>query len=212
MSRRQSLSYEDFGERVRQHLHLLQITHLDISPYLLSFVHRSALNEKHFGFSESNERLEFLGDAVLELVVTAHLFRSMPTKQEGELTDLRSALVRGNHLATIAESLGLGSCIMLSKGEDLSGGAKNPYILANVFEAFIGAIYIDLGYDAAQHFIEQHVLPTLPEILEKSLHIDRKSAFQEKVQSLFSLTPTYVVLEEHGLDHQKTYTIGAMIG
>lgn len=179
---------------------------------MLAFVHRSVLNERLTNFTESNERLEFLGDAVLELSVTEMLFRRYPDEDEGKMTDLRSAMVRGKHLATISVKLGLPEFILLSRGEALAGGMNNPYILANTFEAFLGAIYLDLGFDIAQKFIHEHITPSLDEILEKSLHVDPKSFLQEFTQAKFLITPSYEVLGENGLDHSKVYEVVVKVG
>lgn len=189
----------------------LGIPYKQIEPYLQSFVHRSVLNERLTQFSASNERLEFLGDAVLELSITEMLFLRYPEKDEGKMTDLRSAIVRGKHLATISTKLGLPNFILLSRGEALAGGMNNPYILANTFEAFLGAIYLDLGFEVAQGFIHEHVTPTLDEILEKRLYVDPKSYLQEFTQAKWLITPTYEVLNESGLDHNKIYEVAVKV-
>jgi ribonuclease-3 len=177
--------------------------------YVLAFVHRSCLNE--FDFPESNERLEFLGDAVLELVATEFLFAEFPEKSEGELTDLRSALVRGKNLAETALRLDFGPLILLSHGESLAGGGENPYILANTFEAFLGALYLDLGYDAAKAFVAEHVLSGTETILADSLHVDPKSRLQEVSQAVFGVPPEYELVAEMGADHDKTYSVAVKI-
>src|SRR3989338_369976 len=159
------------------------------------FVHKSYLNEAHNGPRESNERLEFLGDAVLELVVTEFLFKNYPN-DEGELTNWRSALVKGSHLAHIAKELNLGEYLFLSHGEEKSGGRTKNYILANTFEALLGAIYLDKGYEVAHKFINDFVLIYLENILEKGLHIDPKSKFQEMAQDKEGVTPVYRLVEE----------------
>lgn len=174
------------------------------------FIHKSYLNETTDKSLRSNERLEFLGDAVLELVVTEFLFKNYPN-DEGELTNWRSALVKGAHLAKIAKQLELGQYLMLSHGEENSGGRKKNYILANTFEALIGAIYIEHGYDVAHTFIDKFVLVYLEEILEKGLHVDPKSKFQELAQSRENVTPAYRVIEESGPDHEKIFTMGAYL-
>lgn len=175
-------------------------------------VHRSYLNEHPDFPTGHNERLEFLGDAVLELVVTEYLFNTYDNP-EGELTNWRAALVNGDNLADIGVSLGIEPYMYLSKGEEKDSGSKaRRYILANAMEAIIGAIYLDFGWDKAKIFIEKFVLSTLPLILEQKLYIDPKSRFQEAAQSRLSMTPNYKVLEETGPDHNKKFRIGVYIG
>ncbi len=174
------------------------------------FVHRSYLNENSSFDLEHNERLEFLGDAVLELVVTEYLYKNY-TNPEGELTNWRSALVRGVMIAEIAASLNLGDYLMLSRGEQKSGGKARQLILANTFEAFVGALYLDKGYDAAQEFINKYLIIRLPDILENKLYMDPKSRLQELSQELSGLTPSYKVLSEEGPDHAKNFTVGVFI-
>jgi ribonuclease-3 len=175
------------------------------------FVHRSYLNE-HRGFDLGhNERLEFLGDAVLELVVTEHLYKNYPNP-EGELTNWRSALVKGETLAIVATELEFSEHLMLSYGEAKSGGKGKNLILANAFEALIGALYLDQGYDACQDFINRHILVRLEAILEHRLFIDPKSRLQEYTQEKFSITPSYIVLSEEGPDHAKNFTVGVNVG
>jgi len=177
----------------------------------LAFVHRSFVNENR-EFSESNERLEFLGDAVLELITTEFLFAEFPEKPEGELTALRSALVKGETLAEISHELKFGQHLKLSKGEAKSGGAEKPYLLANVFEAVLGAVYLDGGYEKAKEIVHQFLLPKLPTIIEQNLQIDAKSEFQELAQEKLAITPEYKVLSESGPDHDKIFEMGAYAG
>lgn len=177
----------------------------------LAFIHKSYVNEQK-GLKEHNERLEFLGDAVLELVTTEYLFKYYPLKQEGELTNWRSALVKGNHLAEVSRELNLGKYLNLSRGEEHSGGREKPHILANVLEALIGAIFIDRGYRVARKFIDDYILTKLDVIIEKGLHIDGKSLFQEMAQGKVNTTPHYILLSETGPDHNKVFTMGAYIG
>ncbi len=176
-----------------------------------AFVHRSYLNEHKSSKLESNERLEFLGDAVLELVVTEYLYLNYPNP-EGELTNWRSALVKGETLAKIASGLDLGEYLFLSKGEENSGGREKDYLLANTFESLIGVIYLELGYEKAKYFIDKFLLVHLKSILEKGEHIDAKSKFQEMAQDKAGVTPTYEVLHDEGPDHDKTFTMGAYVG
>jgi len=176
-----------------------------------SVVHRSYLNE-HKSFNiEHNERLEFLGDAVLELVVTDYLYNHYPNP-EGELTNWRAALVNAKILADISRSLEIEEFLNMSKGEakDVNPKARN-YILANAIEAIIGAIYLDQGFEAARKFITNNVLDKLPNILENNLYLDPKSRFQERSQELYSVTPSYKVLKETGPDHNKFFRIGVYI-
>jgi len=177
-----------------------------------AFVHKSYVNEHRNIKSEHNERLEFLGDAVLELVVTDYLYRTYPEKGEGVLTNWRSALVKGRHLAEIAQRLDLGYYLYLSRGEERSGGRKKNYILANTLEALIGAMYMDRGYEIAHAFIDEFIIKELGLILEQGLHIDSKSRFQEICQELLGLTPEYRLIKEEGPDHSKIFTMGAYIG
>lgn len=174
------------------------------------FIHRSYVNEHKEEDLESNERLEFLGDAVLELVTTEYLYRNF-SQPEGELTNWRSALVKGPTLAEIAQELNLGSFLMLSKGEEKSGGREKDYLLANTVEALIGYIYLKGGYTKAQLFIHKFILVRLQTILEGNLHIDSKSYFQETAQEVLSITPTYKVLGEEGPDHKKMFTMGVYL-
>lgn len=175
-----------------------------------AFIHRSYVNE-HKGKVKHNERLEFLGDAVLELAATKHLFEKYPNQDEGKMTSFRSALVKGNHLAEIAIELSLGQYLFLSHGEENSGGREKKYILANVLEALIGAIYLEYGYSRAEKFIAKFILGRLDEIIKNDLHIDAKSLFQEICQEVREFTPYYKVLEEVGPDHDKKFTMGAYI-
>jgi len=198
-----------FEEKVEALLVSLEIPYRNVSNYLIAFYHRSVLNE--LSLPQSNERVEFLGDAVLELIATDYLFAAFPNHNEGQLTDLRSALVRGRNLADIALRLGLQDVILLSKGEYQAGGNQNPYILANTFESLLGVIYLDLGFEAAQKFVHDHVISTLSNIFEEELHIDPKSNLQEIIQAKYFVTPHYELLGETGADHDKTYTVGAYL-
>ncbi len=206
---RTSLRYdrEVFESKVESLLTSLQIQPNDASLYTLACIHRSVLNEAHIGYIESNERLEFLGDAVLELSVTRALFLAFPEKPEGELTDIRSALVRGRNLAEIARSLQFADAIQLSRGESLAWGQDNGYILANTLEAIIWALYIDQGFDVADAFIQKHIFSTLDHILAKGLFVDPKSHLQEVTQAFWGITPIYTVVREEGSDHNKLYVI-----
>ena len=177
-----------------------------------SMVHRSYLNENP-GFNlPHNERLEFLGDAVLELVVTEYLYQHYPNP-EGELTNWRAALVNAVMLSSIAKDLGLEDYLYLSRGEAKDVGTKaRQYILANAIEAVIGAIYLDRGMSAAAEFISREVLVKLPGVLESKLYLDPKSRFQELAQDKAGTTPHYLVLDEHGPDHAKVFRVGLYVG
>ncbi len=190
----------------------LNLEFKDLELLDLAFVHKSYLNE-HRRLKEShNERLEFLGDAVLELAVTEYLYKKYPDQEEGVLTNWRTALVQGKHLATIAEELDLGIYLYLSKGEERSGGRQKGYLLANTLEALIGAYYLDRGYRQTMKFIGHFILSRLDEILAKGEHIDAKSRFQELAQEKLGITPEYRFLSESGPDHQKVFTMGLFLG
>lgn len=186
-------------------------TFRDRSLLLQALTHRSYLNE-HADFPYGhNERLEFLGDAVLELIVTEHLYRTFQNP-EGDLTNWRAALVNAKTLAGIARDLQFEAFLLLSKGESRDKDTKaRMYILANAIEAIIGAIYLDGGTPASETFIQRHILSELPKILELELYVDAKSKFQETAQEVQGVTPTYKVLEEKGPDHQKEFTVGVFL-
>lgn len=175
------------------------------------FVHRSYLNEHRSFQLGHNERLEFLGDAVLELVVTEHLYKNYPNP-EGELTNWRSALVKGETLAQVAIEFEFSELMLLSYGEEKSGGKNKSLLLANAFEALIGAMYLDQGYETCRIFLEKAILSRLPRILEERLFIDPKSRLQEYTQEHFSVTPTYQLLEEEGPDHAKQFLVAVCVG
>ncbi|MBI3631900.1 MAG: ribonuclease III [Candidatus Vogelbacteria bacterium] len=174
-----------------------------------AFVHRSYINEnKNFKLTH-NERLEFLGDAVLELVVTEHLFKKYPDKSEGNLTSYRSALVNAITLSKVAAELEMGEYLLLSKGEAKDSGRARQYILANTFEAFVGALYLDQGYEESKKFIVQNLLDKEEnEIVSKNLWRDSKSLLQEKAQEYINITPAYKLLSDVGPDHNKIFTVG----
>ena len=178
---------------------------------LQALTHRSYINENSKWHLDHNERLEFLGDAVLELVVTEYLYNNYPNP-EGEMTNWRAALVNANMLAKIAGEFGLNDFVLLSRGEAKDTGRARQYILANAIESLIGAIYLDQGYDAADKFIKRFVIKELSNIIEKKLFRDSKSWFQEKAQEKVGITPTYEVLEEWGPDHARNFKIGVYLG
>lgn len=177
-----------------------------------AFCHRSYLNENPDFYLENNERLEFLGDAVLELVITEYLYQKYPKKPEGELTNWRAALVNAKMLAQIAQDLDFNDFLLLSHGESRELGKARQYILANTFEALIGSIYLDQGYRVSRDFIKKNLAIKLPEIIEKGLFRDAKSSFQEEAQERTGITPVYEVLEDWGPDHAKHFIIGVFLG
>ncbi|MCD4705275.1 ribonuclease III [bacterium] len=177
-----------------------------------AFVHRSYLNENPKFKLNHNERLEFLGDAVLELVTTDLLFYKFPDKPEGDLTNIRASLVNSASLARTANNLEIDEFLYLSHGESKDKDSKaRRYILANCIEAIIGAIYLDLGYNYAKKFIEEYIMDMLDEVIEKKLYMDPKTKFQEKSQENYNITPKYKLLEESGPDHKKTFIIGLYV-
>ncbi|HSX00617.1 MAG TPA: ribonuclease III [Candidatus Saccharimonas sp.] len=176
-----------------------------------AFIHRSYLNEHPKLGLEHNERLEFLGDAVLELVVTDFLYRNYPNP-EGDLTNWRSALVKTESLAAVAEKLAIAEFFKLSRCEAKGNARSRALISANAVEAIIGALYLDQGYDQAKTFITEHIVSRLADILEAGSWQDPKSRFQELAQDQFGLTPNYRVLEEAGPDHDKVFTVGVYVG
>lgn len=183
----------------------------DINFLETALTHRSFLNENPDTKLPHNERLEFLGDAVLELVVTEHLYKTynMP---EGDLTNLRAAIVRGEMLSKIAHKWELDNFLRLSKGERRDVGKARQYILANAVEAVIGAIYLDQGYDAASKLVTRDVISQLPDVIQKGLHVDSKSHFQELSQDKYRETPVYKIVSETGPDHAKEFLVGAYLG
>lgn len=191
---------------------LIHVTFVNQDVLKQALVHRSYLNENPDFALDHNERLEFLGDAVLELAVTEYLFRTYPNP-EGELTNWRAALVNAKMLAKLAKQIQIEGLLYLSRGEAKDANSKaRDYILANAFEALIGAIYLDQGWAVAEKFVQEFVLPQLPEILDKKLYLDPKSAFQEAAQEKTGITPRYDVQEESGPDHNKKFVIGVYVG
>jgi ribonuclease-3 len=173
-----------------------------------AFTHRSYLNEHRGEVSTHNERLEFLGDAVLELVVTRFLYERFPDKPEGDLTAYRAALVNAVTLSEVASKIGMNDYLLLSKGEAKDTGRARGILLANAIEALIGAIYLDQGYETSKQFIEKHLFPKIDEIIQKKLWRDPKSTLQEKVQEAEGATPHYAVIRETGPDHDKQFIVG----
>lgn len=183
------------------------------NPDLLqqAVTHRSYLNEHRNYRLDNNERLEFLGDAVLELVITEYLYKNYPNP-EGDLTSWRSALVNGETLAKIARKLGTDKYLQMSKGEAKDKGRARQYLLANALEAIIGAIYLDRGYKEAQNFILKNIVVDLENVLKEGLYMDSKSLFQEKAQDIEKVTPSYKVIKEWGPDHDKHFIVGVYLG
>ena len=176
-----------------------------------AFTHRSYINENRSSGLEHNERLEFLGDAVLELVITDYLYGRLNDSTEGEMTALRSALVNADTCARVAQSLGANDFLLLSKGESKDNGRARQYILANTLEAIIGAIYMDQGYEVAKKFILEHIAPLMEEIVARGKWIDAKSLFQEKAQEFVGHTPVYKTVKETGPDHDKHFTVAVSV-
>ncbi|MCD5384688.1 MAG: ribonuclease III [Candidatus Pacebacteria bacterium] len=185
------------------------VTFKDKDLLQLAFTHRSFVNENR-QFNAHNERLEFLGDAVLELVVTEYLFEQFPDKAEGELTAVRAALVNTQSISKAAKELDMNDYLLLSKGEEKDTGRARQYILANTFEAFIGALHLDQGYAAAQKFIANALFSKVQAIVDDKLWQDAKSKLQEEAQEHMSITPNYQIISEGGPDHNKVFTIAVM--
>ncbi len=191
-----------------------KIGHVFKDKHLLeqAFTHRSYLNENRDAVREHNERLEFLGDAVLELVVTEFLFAKYPDKPEGDLTAYRAALVNTQSISDAATKLGMNDFLLLSRGEARDTGRARQIILANAFEALIGALYLDQGYLAAKDFIAKQLFHKADDVVAKRLWQDAKSRFQELSQEQNGITPSYQLLDQSGPDHDKRFVIGAYIG
>ncbi len=188
----------------------LSFKNLDLLVEALT--HRSYLNEHREYAGSHNERLEFLGDAVLELAVTNFLFKKFPAKPEGELTAYRAALVNTVSLAESSQALGVNDFLLLSKGESKDTGRARDVILADAFEAIIGAAYLDQGYDAAEAFIARNLYTKIDDVIAKRSYQDAKSRFQELAQEKRGTTPSYETLSEVGPDHDKRFTVGVFIG
>ena len=174
-----------------------------------ALIHRSYLNES--SETESNERLEFLGDSILSFVVSNHLFAMHPDFDEGKLTNLRSLLVNTKNLAEVSKNLGLGRELFLSKGEEESGGRDNQSLLADALEALIGALYLDQGIREVEKFLKEILLPKADEFIEKDLLKDPKSLLQENIQASKQGALTYDVIKEEGPAHAKTFTVGVFV-
>lgn len=183
------------------------------NPILIkqAFVHRSYLNEIKI-LKQSNERLEFLGDSILSLLVSDYLYKQYPDFTEGELTNLRSSIVKTTTLARVAKDLDLGEYLLLSRGEEDSGGRNNTSILADTFEALLGSVFLDQGLVPAHKIVNDVLFPLLPKILADKLYKDAKSIFQELIQEETKISPVYKVLGEKGPDHAKEFTVGVYVG
>jgi ribonuclease-3 len=196
-------NFEEFTQKIN-----VKFNNIELLKTALT--HRSYLNE-HKNIKEHNERLEFLGDAVLELVVTEHLYQNFDNP-EGDLTNWRSALVKTETISNISKDLNVEDYILMSKGETKSFGRSRQLILANAFEAIVGAIFLDQGLTQARKFIDKNLIVKLDQILKEKSYVDSKSLFQEMVQDEEGVTPTYEVIDETGPDHDKTFTIGVFAG
>jgi ribonuclease-3 len=183
-----------------------------LDPSKIAFIHRSYLNEHSETGLESNERLEFLGDAVLQFLSSEYLYNKYPKKPEGELTAIRSSLVCTTSLAEESKKLNYGEKLKLSVGEEDTGGREKDYILANTFEAVLGAMYLEQGIETCRKFLERGLLTKTKTIIDQKLYIDFKSHFQEIAQAKFYTTPTYKILREWGLDHEKKFQVGVYVG
>jgi len=191
--------------------HNLSLTFKNPALLRQAFTHRSYINEHRGEELEHNERLEFLGDAVLELISTHFLYEKFPDKTEGELTAYRAALVNAVTCAEVANDIKMNDFLLLSRGEAKDEGRARDVLLANAFEALIGAIYIDQGYDAAKDFITSYLLVKIDEIVKKKLWRDSKSTLQEKAQDAEGSTPFYSVIRETGPDHDKEFVVGVYV-
>ncbi len=187
----------------------IQFNELDLLRQ--AFTHRSYLNEHRGEVKGHNERLEFLGDAVLELIATHFLYEKFPAQTEGDLTAYRAALVNAVTCAEVAQDLGMNDYLLLSRGEAKDTGRARGILMANAFEALVGAIYLDQGYDAARGFIDTYLFPKIDNIIQKKLWLDAKSSLQEKIQDVDGVTPNYAVLKEWGPDHDKHFVVGVHV-
>jgi len=194
---------KNLAEKIR-----VKFNNLDLLQEALT--HRSYLNENRGYKLNHNERLEFLGDAVLELAVTDYLYKNYPNP-EGDLTSWRAALVNGEMLAKVADSLGVGEYLLMSKGETKDTGRARQYLLANAMEAIIGAIYLDQGYGAAEKFILKNIVVNLDKVLKEKSYMDSKSYFQEMAQEHEKITPSYKLIKEWGPDHNKHFIVGVYL-
>ena len=184
----------------------------DENLFKTAFTHRSYLNEHHEYTNPSNERLEFLGDAVLQLLSSEFLYKTYTEAPEGDLTNYRSSVVCTSSLAREAKRMGYGSLLLLSNGEEATGGRDREYILANTFEAVLGALYLDRGLEKCRQFLEKELFFKISDIVTGNVYRDAKSQFQEMAQDKFGVTPVYQVIDSWGPDHEKTFKMGVFIG
>ncbi len=198
------------SEDLRKVLKRFGISPTSHSLYQTAFIHRSYLNESKEA-KESNERLEFLGDSVLSFIVSTRLFKTRVSDTEGELTNLRAYIVKTESLAKASRNLGLGTFLKLSRGEESSGGRENTQLLANTYEALLGAIFLDQGIEKAISFVSDSLLPVFTDEIEKGAPRDPKSELQEIVQSRFQTSPRYKILSTSGPDHAKRFTVGVFL-
>ena len=207
VTRKKAIENDIYIEKVSKLLKKLELKYKNISIYILAFIHRSIVNEKPDFTPNHNERLEFLWDAVLELVITDNLYNDFPKKTEWELTDIRSAIVRWRNLADVWKKLKFSKYLILWKWEELWWWKNSDYLLANSVEAFIWAMYLDIWIKEAKKFINRYIYITLDDILENNLTKDFKTVIQEHAQAKFDITPNYKVLEESWPDHYKNFTV-----
>ena len=184
----------------------------DENLFKTAFTHRSYLNEHHEYTNPSNERLEFLGDAVLQLLSSEFLYKTYTDAPEGDLTNYRSSVVCTSSLAREAKRMGYGSLLLLSNGEEATGGRDREYILANTFEAVLGALYLDRGLEKCRQFLEKELFFKISDIVTGNVYRDAKSQFQEMAQDKFGVTPVYQIIDSWGPDHEKTFKMGVFIG
>ncbi|OGC61186.1 ribonuclease III [candidate division WWE3 bacterium RIFOXYB1_FULL_43_24] len=184
----------------------------DENLFRTAFTHRSYLNEHHECENPSNERLEFLGDAVLQLLSSEFLYKTYPEAPEGEMTNFRSSVVCTSSLAQEAKRMGYGNLLLLSNGEEATGGREREYILANTFEAVLGALYLDKGLEKCRKFLEKELFSKISNIVDNDIFKDSKSQFQEMAQDKFGVTPVYQIIDSWGPDHEKTFKMGVFIG
>jgi ribonuclease-3 len=177
-----------------------------------AFTHRSYLNEHTTYPNPSNERLEFLGDAVLQLLSSDFLYDKYQQRPEGDLTNFRSSIVCTSSLATESRKLNFGECLLLSNGEEATGGRDREYILANTFEAVLGALYVEKGLEFCKEFLIKNLFYKIDDVVANQEYKDAKSKFQERSQEKFGITPEYKVIESWGPDHEKTFKVGAFLG
>jgi ribonuclease-3 len=202
---------KDEVKKLRKFCEIIKVKFHDLEFLKIALTHRSYLNEYRKGSIQHNERLEFLGDATLELLVSKHLYDKYPSRAEGDLTSFRAATVRTESLAEEALKLSVGEFIYMSKGEASTGGRKRPYILANTFEAIIGALYLDSGLRMTEKFLKHALFYKIPKIVENRLDIDNKSKLQEISQEILRETPTYEIVKSVGPDHAKRFTARVII-